>query len=49
MEYYRIIHDAARKEFNEETGFSLQSYMTDCYIKSLDDCPPKRRGIVKVF
>ncbi|MEK0337517.1 MAG: hypothetical protein QQN41_08805 [Nitrosopumilus sp.] len=43
-EYYRIMWESARKEFCEDTGPILQSFMRECHEESMNfDCPANRR------
>jgi len=36
-EYYRVINDAARREFNEDNKPTLDSLLSDCHRDSLVD------------
>jgi len=35
IEYYKILADAAREEFREDNDASLNSFLTECFKKSL--------------
>jgi len=33
-EYYRIMHEAAKKEFTDETDPSLNAFLSECHTNS---------------
>ena len=35
IEYYKIINEAARKEFTEDSKVTLDTFLADCHARSL--------------